>query len=1131
MLFAAFSLPLAAADSPLVDKPALSKGGKLYKWGDVKPDDVGDFPVKYDAIGVRPFPKAPPPGAHPRIYFGPEEIPDIRRRLKETRAGRENWLNAMAWIMAMKGPYDREADYAKRNGKKCMRVQIYRSVGHRYEGVGKLWKKLTAGTYEHPGIHWSVFSLEAFRCLMEEDEEAARTLIDVLILVVKGEQAERAAGIDRSQPVESRVDPKSILPAPAVPKEVSLDLRDDAADGIELEEKPEGGDEPPATSEKAGEKPVGIGKPYSPVGGENLALCYDFLYNWMTKGEQDFIRKEIAFGTDYHAHYGTFALYYKAISNWIPLDSFLPITLLAIEGEEGFNDLKYAGTIRAWRCFLTYGWHPSGEGWEGRGKNYQFNTTMVAFAKRGDNLFAHPHVRAYGNNLLFHALQPTRNGFVAHDLWGGSCRPMGNDPIGLKFAFPHDKRVDWVYRNSVGEDYSRLPGSPGGIIPALVCAMDYDEENDDPGKIANGFSFFCPDRGLMHTRSDWTENALFLTMHTRQTPGGHTFSDRNSFALTGAGRFWATHGTHAWSNLQQNVVVIDGIEQATKSRARVVDYGDNELATFMTGDATFAWRWATESKFAVTGGLVGRWDAPLPVRALETPNDFRYRPASGKHYNRSTWGTPNWLNPDHIDRPMKRKLLDVRHVYRSAGIIRGKHPFALVIDDMEVDGKVHHFDWLMQLPSDIAVQAQRGSDILLYGGHPLSEIKGTRAPKPGEPMLLVRLLQCEQSTPDVQGPHINREIFHRTWWGMVEEAVKLRRMGKPVKETAKTLVIPSVSVSPKYKVLFYPHHYGDALPKTTWGKGRERLTVAWDDETTTIDLPVDEAGRTQVIVRRGADGAPGFSLAGTIRPMPARDAEERERRVKIRRAKAKALKKEMGDFTPESLTGRIPFTWPDLPAERYGPGVVGRAVTFTAHEKEEEAKIIVDKPKIVMPDTLGVDDDDELGEEELLEGLETPEEEPAPDQRILLPGGLPPYGNRTFSICFWVKAKPKGGAILQFGGGHKGLQMSIHQDRNLRVDCMGQHYWSNTPWQTKIWTHGVLTCDGKVVRWYRDGKLLKEGKATGFHDLTYRATAGADLTGAIDDLRFYKRALTTDEVKKLYNYQRYVVSPSGEDNH
>jgi hypothetical protein len=65
----------------------------------------------------------------------------------------------------------------------------------------------------------------------------------------------------------------------------------------------------------------------------------------------------------------------------------------------------------------------------------------------------------------------------------------------------------------------------------------------------------------------------------------------------------------------------------------------------------------------------------------------------------------------------------VQKAFRTAGLVRGPHPYALVIDDIQKDTSSHDYRWNMAVEHDIQIastQAQGGHqlDVLLTGGDP-----------------------------------------------------------------------------------------------------------------------------------------------------------------------------------------------------------------------------------------------------------------------------------------------------------------------------------------------------------------------------------------------------------------------------
>ena len=151
----------------------------------------------------------------------------------------------------------------------------------------------------------------------------------------------------------------------------------------------------------------------------HMALVYDINFNAMTTAQQDVVRQALVLVTPAVPRHGYDLTCYANTSNWSTLNTFEIIPNMAIEGETGYQPTLTFEWMRALHNFITYGWYPSGAGYEGLGKNYQMATTLIAAAKRGYSLLGHPHVRTYATDFLpaitpvsyTHLTLPT-NGFV-----------------------------------------------------------------------------------------------------------------------------------------------------------------------------------------------------------------------------------------------------------------------------------------------------------------------------------------------------------------------------------------------------------------------------------------------------------------------------------------------------------------------------------------------------------------------------------------------------------------------------------------------------------------------------------------------------------------------------------------------
>ena len=831
--------PLAAQNaSDFADKPCDSysafkddngKPGVLL-WGKAPLTDFGSRPVTFNSEGIRPLRPAPAPGVHPRILFAPDDLPDVRKRLKETKCGREAWKNILSWTEAMKGNYDDKADYAQPdrfNGsfQTHGRVPLFRlgipDVGKSHNPKAtEIYKALVSGRAESfPEYYWHTMALEAFRCLIETDEKAGKELACGVITAMKLDQARREA------------DPKM------------------------------------------------KGKiPGEPVGRFQLAFCYDFIFNWLTPEQKQLIHDELALSTWSHDNYGTFNTAEGSRSNWATFSYWL-YEVLAIEGEPGFNEYKVRGMYRGWRNLLTYGWFQSGATFEGEAKNQLGMDGVILFSMRAkqygfENLCGHPYLQAYARTFLPHSANAMLTGFHKYDLLGGSRSASGGfastDSVGLKFMFPNDKRIDWVFRQAVGDDYSKVPDRPDGYYNGLllwaVYASDFDPANSDPNALGLGNTFFCGERALMMTRSSWDKEAMQLNLHVRQANGGHPFADRNAIMVAGAGRIWSPNPYASFKTRENSVVCIDGSNQMETLPGQLVGFGDAPLATFAIGDAKYSWDWnwkrleKRNGYYTAEDSTAGRVDVPKGWEPeVHTTNDFAYLKLPYSYLNLPLFMLPHWIQPSGATMPMVRQPnCPVQKAFRTAALIRGSHPYAVIVDDIQKDASTHRYDWTLALEYDVQIAkvektGSNGLDIYLTGTDPDQTGKrpatalassmdpGANIPK-GQPMLLVRLLNrnVDPSAPDAE-PTI----------------VELPNGTNPKKYSpVRRLVIPTTSVSPEFKVLLYPYRSGSPIPATAWNPTRTQLTVSFDKQQDEMTFPVNKDGWTEIhAARQTAAGA------------------------------------------------------------------------------------------------------------------------------------------------------------------------------------------------------------------------------------------------------------------------------------
>jgi hypothetical protein len=841
-----------ASASPFADKPCSSysafkdssgQPGVLI-WGKAPFEDFGSREIEFNEAGVRQLRPAPAAGVHPRILFGPDDLEEVRHRVKQTQCGQEAWKNILSWTEMMKGNYDDKADYAQPDRWQggfgglhgrvpLFRLGIPRAAGAAYNHnpqAAQFYRNLIDGNAEGcPSFYWNVLSLEAFRCLIDNDQSGAENAAKATITLMKADQAKRDA------------DPKT-----------------------------------------AGKTPD------QPVGAFQLAFIFDFIFNWLTPEQKQQMHDELALSTWSHDNYGTFNTADTSRSNWATFSYWL-FEVLGIEGEPGFNDLKVRGMYRGWRNLLTYGWFKSGATYEGEAKNQLGMDGIILFATRQkaygfQDLCGHPYLQAYARSFLPESLNSMLTGFHKYDLLGGSRTGHGgftpNDLLGLKFMFPNDRVIDFVYRKSIGDDYSGVPDRPDGYFNALlfyaVYASDFMPDNSDPAKLGLSNTFFCGERALLMTRSSWDKDAMMLNMHTRQANGGHPFSDRNGIMVSGAGRIWSPNGYANFRTSENSVVCIDGKSQTEQTPGRMVDFQDSPLATFATGDAKYCWDWSWKRLQKNKGGYYTKADVdagsvvmpPNSEPERHTTNDFAYLKLPFAYLNRPMFENPDWILPNGAISPIVRMPnYPVERAFRTAGLVRGKYPYALVVDDIQKDESVHHYDWTLTLEYDIQIAAMRRTnahemDILLTGSDP-DQLKthmkealpsavseGTSLPN-GTPMLLVRVLNYSPaSASGAEDPKI----------------VELPNIADPKKySTIRRLVIPADAVSPDFKVLLYAYHNGAPLPTTKWDGDRRIVTVTWPGQHDTSRFGRPDGGKTPISIARDAQKL--IEMKAVVKPL------------------------------------------------------------------------------------------------------------------------------------------------------------------------------------------------------------------------------------------------------------------------
>jgi hypothetical protein len=770
-----FDAPNAAHTGAIFQKPGAYflrvDVSALEGWTDWQSVVVQIFSPTETGFAMDRFPAPPKPGIHPRIFINPDEVPALRERLKNTAVGREVAkkleINSRLLRDGMagfnpKGPLGTLMDGTPSIG----------NAGYFASSSGP-YRKLVAGDMNAlgesiRGMDGNIarlgkqMTLEALWCLITEDKQGAENLAAAITTWAK-------------------------IVAPTIKPEDDWQW-DGNTFGLVTYGKQE------------------MGRVFDKVGRDNLGLCYDFIYNYMKPEQRDAVRTMISKATTGKVGFGTDQPHYARVGNWITFHtSAIMLLSLAIEGEAGYDPAIYQKGAEMFRDFYQYSVLEDGESFESLGKGGAWPFIVPAMAKRGDWVAAHPHLRDYYRRYLLNCLQPYRNHYVALSTLGDAelSGGMQIDACIAKYCFPNDPQVEEVYRNLLGENYGG-DFKVDNLLSLALWGQDYKTAAGQPWEWdkSQPLTYVGRDQGLVVTRSDWTNDALYLYFDCGSNirDMGHYDPARNLFILSAMGRNWIGDTGKEEMAEAHNVVLIDG-KGGSKCPGRLVSVADSPDATSLCGDAKYAYDWQWD-RGSHTHGEVDpttvnqiRFE-PLPERWMGTPLTYLY----------------SFFAPFRLARTPYNP---VQCAFRTALLRRGAHPYVVIGDTIQKDGKPHNYEFLLRIPIDLENQVKvNGNDIVL------SDPKTDRR-------MLVRVVAP----------------------GTIEVKQRLLQLRTDMKKERRILSIATNAVRPDFRVIFFPYHEGAALPKTTWTdlSGELRLQFGNQGETCRFDTNDKGEPRVQLI--------------------------------------------------------------------------------------------------------------------------------------------------------------------------------------------------------------------------------------------------------------------------------------------
>jgi hypothetical protein len=777
----------------------------------------------------------PPPGTHPRVLFGPEDLPRIRTNLAASESG-------SAMLVAV-------------------RTQLAKGIDQADTWEGQCFAALTAG------------DLDAFRSAYKESPLDNNPPGSGFRSNVPGRKP--AVRWGTRNPLLAGIEAKAF---------VAL-LDDDAVAGKQVAAALETYARflgPKVDAANAGPRKEFHWASTRDFVGNEVAFGYDWAWRWMTPAQRETLRSLIV-----RATVGKYTVGMDLPPHWrnwnhLGMTESYALCLFAVEGEEGFDGRGLDRIFEVYRDYLTYGINELGTGTEGVG--YQtlgighLSSPLLAFANRGKSLFIHPHYRRHTESWLVQTMQPFGGQWMSNS-------DLGNFPPSLwmlqvqKHFFPDSPGIDYVYRSHpliAAKDWPKIAAEAveaQWVLPAMPGNADTRDAAQRRAAEIAGDPLTYHDRrqGVLYTRTGWGANDLNLHIDCRidTTFANHDHPDRGQFTLSAHGRAWACDGYRDTEGKYHNVVTIDGRGQgyfATPGKwVSTVNYPE---VTGGTIDAKycFDWMWMKSSFTESRASLEGRGQGVFVESALQLQSrvpleKWETDPTVKAYYEgfatREKGDPRMWDDEDGW--VVRAPWYPVRKAFRSVLLARGNHPYVLVVDDLRKDDAEHLYEWRMNLPPDVSAVSIDARDILLgdlttrreppqlmYG----FQGKTGLSPAKGDRLLLVRTLDIAvPDLPTLQPPPMIASIEYKKTDDSHQFTGRSMGMGTQV-------VIGSRSVEPKFVILLYPHAHGDELPKTAWSEDRSTLTVAWGDQTDTWT------------VTAAPEGFRRFERSPTTRPSP-----------------------------------------------------------------------------------------------------------------------------------------------------------------------------------------------------------------------------------------------------------------------
>lgn len=567
-----------------------------------------------------------------------------------------------------------------------------------------------------------------------------------------------------------------------------------------------------------------------------VGLAYDWLYNHMTDEQRNPVRTLLSKMTKWRQSFGSATTeHLKNSTNWKSHHDQIIIAGLAIEGEEGYDDVLISQGTNKLRSFLTqYGVFNSGYAHEG----YTYYLmgmegaamSALALSNREENLYETTNIYNSVKNM-FRCMPPQSPWITGH---GDASAEINNTaPLIwiLRYLWPNDPISQYISNSFLDSQMDKVGNKSNSSLLSLLFAITPSTRTSQEDAAASQElpdTQLCPDKGYMNARNHWGDDAVNLVFRSRQDKYqlGHMHPDVNSFELYANGTTWFWDGgKYNSANDFHQTILINGRGGGGSSDAfvwpnlpgRIVEFENNKEMAIACGDAKAFYDFVPNNGSKKLS--MNNFKA-VPVEKTDLLwADFMYGRTRADLENLPSWRAKPMI-VDHGSKTERYIYNPVEKAYRTAVLIKSPKPYVLIVDDYKKDDQPHLYEWIgnMEHGTVEAITTSGKNDLLL---------KKTRHDDKGN-RLLVRVIEANGQ---VGKPQLR--------------FTRVDNLNKPEKDNASQVHIACKNtVEPKFKILLYPHKKGDPLPETNYSANQ--LTVSFEDQKDIFQFQDNKNARTKI---------------------------------------------------------------------------------------------------------------------------------------------------------------------------------------------------------------------------------------------------------------------------------------------